>query len=103
MISAAAAARLDNTYLPPASAFGAGGSGSFLGTPFRASSAGKFGGSAFGSGSSAFKFGGSFPAAPASASAASGAYHATSYSSGPHVGIVRYDNDNDGLGHYSYA
>ncbi|KAF2879402.1 hypothetical protein ILUMI_26775 [Ignelater luminosus] len=95
----AAAARLENTYLPPASAFGAGGSGSFLGTPFRASSAHKFGGSAFGSGS--FKSGGAFPGVPAAA--ASGAYHATSYSSGPHVGIVRYDNDNDGLGHYAYA
>lgn len=75
LVAVAAAARLDNTYLPPAGAGGAGGSGSILSGPH--------GGGANGAGGRAGSGGG---ARSAEANAK----------------ILRFDNNNDGLGSYSY-
>lgn len=78
LITYVTAGRLEQSYLPPISAPGAGGSGSHLNAPF-------------GSGNSAYD-----GVAVTSASYRSSNQQAQS-------GILRYDNDNDGLGSYSYA
>lgn len=87
LATVAAAARLENTYLPPNSAQSAGGSGSFLRTPFGAQpSSPRFGGAS-------------------SFSAPSAAYGAPARSFGPsgrNIAILRFNNENYGDGNYRF-
>lgn len=78
LIAVASAAKLSNNYLPPHSAKTAGGSGTFLNTPF--------GGSPFKSASSGPVHGGHVAPKSAEAGAA----------------ILRFNNDNKGDGSYQF-
>lgn len=66
-------AKLNNNYIPPRSALGAGGSGNFLATPF-------------------------FSGASSSFASSSGSYRTAE----GNAHIVSFNNDNDGTGSYSF-
>lgn len=95
LAAAAVADRLEHTYLPPFTAQSAGGSGSFLSTPFHSGVSSFSRGSSFG----ASGFGGSSAYPHANV----GQYYAPvqSYHSA-HVPILRYNNQNNGDGSYQF-
>lgn len=124
-VAAASAARLENTYLPPSGAAGAGGSGSFLSTPFQqAGGASSFGAksSGFGAGPSSFGKPSGFGGAPAAPSPAYGAPAGGAGGAGgafggfgggaagrgsfgptsPPIAILKFNNENNGDGTYRF-
>lgn len=96
----ATAARLENTYLPPGSAQNAGGSGSFLRTPFGGQpSTARFAAAASPgfSGAANSQFSSNAP------SSAYGAPSSRSFGpSGQPIAILRFNNENYGDGNYRF-
>lgn len=96
--------RLENTYLPPASSYSAGGSGNFLLAPKPS-----FGGSSFG-GRSAFGASGGFsqgsshpiPATSYGVPAVQTSYNSFNTRAGPQIPILKLNSDNNGFGSYHY-
>nr|CAD7463146.1 unnamed protein product [Timema tahoe] len=108
------AGRLENTYLPPNNAASSGGAPGAIAAPFSGgagnfggSGAGKLGSGRFGVGSGASganRFGGSVVGASGSYSG-SGRFGAGAggLSSGAAIPILKYDNQNNGDGSYSFS